>query len=169
MSADDLCRILGLTPHPEGGFFRETYRSRCEIPPASLPAAYTGPRSAGTAIYYLLKDDAFSAMHRVHGEEMFHFYMGDPVEMLLLYEDGEGEVIVLGTDIHAGMSPQVLVPAGVWQGSRLRSGGSLALLGTTMSPGFEFADFELGRREDLLKSHPAFEDRILGLTQEGMG
>lgn len=166
MNPEDLVDLLNLTPHPEGGHFRETYRSGLEIPPAVLPFAYSGPRSAGTAIYYLLKDGAFSAMHRVHGEEMFHFYMGDPVEMLQLYEGGKGEAIVMGTDIPAGMSPQVLVPAGVWQGTRLVPGGSFALLGTTMSPGFDFADFELARRPDLLKSHPGFEDRILGLTRE---
>ena len=165
MNADELVELLGLTPHPEGGFFRETYRAGCELPVGSLPSVYTGPRSAGTAIYYLLRDGAFSALYRVHGEEMFHFYLGDPVEMLQLHEGGEGEVIVLGTDIHAGMTPQVLVPAGVWQGSRLLSGGSFALLGTTMSPGFDFSDFELGRREELLKSHPAFNHRILELTR----
>jgi len=96
---------------------------------------------------------------------LFHFYLGDPVEQLQLRADGGGEVLVLGSDIAAGMLPQCLVPAGTWQGSRLRPGGRFALLGTTMSPGFESADFELGERSFLLEAYPLFAERIRALTR----
>lgn len=142
----------------------ETYRSDERIAPAALPARYAGPRSFGTAIYYLLTAETFSAMHRLASDEIFHFYLGDPVEMLQLFPDGSGRIVTLGQDLQEGMRPQVVVRKGVWQGSRLVSGGRFALLGTTVAPGFDFADYEHGRRADLLRSHPAFRDLILSLT-----
>jgi predicted cupin superfamily sugar epimerase len=167
MNAEQLIQALGLSPHPsEGGFFRETYRAELPIPPDALPAAYAGAaRAASTAIYYLLTPDTFSAMHRLPGDEIFHFYLGDPVEMLQLREDGSGEVVVLGQVLAAGMRPQVVVPGGVWQGSRLRDGGRYALLGTTRSPGFDFADFQLGERAALAQAYPAFAEKIHKLTR----
>lgn len=167
MTPEELVRVLDLSPHPEGGWFRETYRSGTPIPAGNLPEAYGGTRSAGTAILYLLTDDAFSSMHRLRGEEMFHFYLGDPVEMFQLKADGTGEVVVLGHDIEAGMRPQVVVPGGVWQGARVRSGGKYALLGTTMFPGFDYADFELGERAALVEQYPEFAERITSLTRTG--
>jgi predicted cupin superfamily sugar epimerase len=167
MTPEELIRRLDLVPHPEGGFFRETYRSPVEIPAGSLPAGYDAARPAATAIYYLLVPGTFSALHRLRGEELFHFYLGDPVEMLQLGEAGAGERLVLGPDLSAGMVPQVRVPPGVWQGSRLRPGGRYALLGTTMSPGFEYADFEFGDRAALLRAYPGFQDEILSLTRTG--
>jgi len=165
MTADEIRQILGLTPLPEeGGWFAETYRAT-----EMIPAGFPGPkrsdaRSLATAIYYLLTPDTFSALHRLPGAEMFHFYLGDPVEMLQLGPSGSGRVLVLGTDLAAGMRPQVLAPGGVWQGTRLLPGGRAALLGTTMSPGFDPADFELGRREVLIAEYPAHRDRIIALT-----
>jgi predicted cupin superfamily sugar epimerase len=119
----------------------------------------------GTAIYYLLTPYTFSAMHRVPGDEIFHFYQGDAVEMLQLPPDGEGKVVVLGNDLLAGMRPQVVVPGGVWQGSRLVAGGRFALLGTTMSPGFDYSDYEAGRRADLAGRFPQFAQFIEQLTR----
>src|SRR5262249_36315178 len=148
LSADDICRLLRLEPHPlEGGFFRETYRS---------------PLS--TAIYYLLTPATFSAMHRLPGDELFHFYLGDPVEMLQLWPHGSVRHMLIGNDIAAGMQPQVIVPGGVWQGCRLRDGGSVALMGTTMSPGFDARDFETGNRASLISAYPGARDDILRLT-----
>ena len=132
---------------------------------ASLPDPYPGDRAAGTAIYYLLTPDTFSALHRLPGDEIFHFYLGDPVEMLQLKPDGSGEVVVLGHDIAAGMRPQHVVPGGVWQGSRLRAGGSYALLGTTMSPGFDYNDYESGTRESLTQLYPQHSAMIASLTR----
>jgi hypothetical protein len=163
MTADEIRRLLGLAPHPEGGYFRETYRAAETLPRAALPARYAGDRAVSTAIYYLLTPDTFSALHRLASDEVFHFYAGDPVDMLLL-RDGGGEVLTLGSDLAAGMQPQVVVPAGVWQGARLRAGGAWALLGTTVAPGFDFADYETGARAALQRAWPDLADAIASLT-----
>jgi predicted cupin superfamily sugar epimerase len=149
----------------EGGYFAETYKSELMVPAAALPPSCGGDRSVASAIYYLLTPDTFSALHRLRGDEMFHFYLGDPVEMLQLREDGTGETVLLGQDIASGMRLQHVVPGGVWQGSRLVAGGEYALLGTTVSPGFEYEDYETGRREELVEIYPGFEGKIVGLTR----
>src|SRR5262245_1200758 len=139
-TAQDLITLLHLQPHPkEGGFFRETYRA----------AERCGERSLSTAIYYLLTPNTFSALHRLASDEIFHFYLGHPVRMLQLGADG-GKEIVLGPDLSAGQQVQVLVPRGVWQGSFLEPGGEFALLGCTVAPGFDYADYEHGQRAALL-------------------
>ena len=161
MDAGDVIRVLGLEPHAgEGGYFRETYRSGGCIPASALPEGYLGGRAFGTAIYYLITPESFSALHRVRGDELFHFYLGDPVDMLRLFPDSSGEELILGSDIMAGHLLQCQVPGGVWQGLRLADGGRFALLGTTMAPGFEYEDFELGDPEWLMAGFPALRDRI---------
>ena len=168
LTADRLIDLLGLRPLPlEGGYYRETYRAADVVPAGALPPRYGRAKAAGTAIYYLLTPDTFSALHRLPTDEVFHFYLGDPVEMLRLSADGRGDVVTLGTDLLAGQSPQVVVPAGVWQGSRLRDGGRFALLGTTMAPGFDFDDYEAGGRAALTASYSAFADLISRLTRVG--
>jgi len=165
-SAREIIALLGLVPHPaEGGYFTETWRSSESLAVSALPARYRGARAAGTAIYYLLDESSFSAMHRLDTDEVFHFYLGDPVEMLLLEPDGGGRVIRLGPDLDAGQRPQVVVPRGVWQGSRLVAGGHVALLGTTTAPGFDPADFKPGDRISLISGWPKFADRITALTR----
>ena len=131
-----------------------------------LPQRYAGPRNTSTAIYYLLEPDTFSELHRVVSDEIFHFYLGDPVEMLQLWPDGSGKRVVIGTDLESGMLPQIVVPRQVWQGARLVRGGKLALLGCTVSPGFDFADYETGSRDVLTQAYPEFRERIRGLTRE---
>ncbi len=166
ITVDFLMKHFGLVPLPEeGGYFAETYRSTVQIPREGLPRRYTDSRAAGTAIYYLLTPDTFSALHRLRGDEIYHFYLGDPVDLLLLHPDGRGETLTLGRDLEAGMHLQTLAPGDAWQGSRLRDGGRFALLGTTMAPGFAFEDFELADREDLLREYPAFSDQIVSLTR----
>jgi predicted cupin superfamily sugar epimerase len=161
LTADDIKRMLQLEPHPmEGGFFRETYRSRLR-----MHATSGDDRSASTAIYYLLTPETFSAVHRLPGDEIFHFYLGDTVAMLQLWPHGSVRHILIGSDLSRGVQPQVVVPGGVWQGCRLRDGGSCALLGTTMSPGFDLADFELGVRTELVSSYPSARDEIVRLTR----
>jgi uncharacterized protein len=165
MTAEEIIDLLKLKPHPkEGGYFSETYRADETIPLGILPPRYTGARAFGTCIYYLLTPATFSAMHRLQSDEIFHFYLGDPVEMLQLLPDGTGRIVVLGADLRAGMEPQIIIPRDVWQGSRLVAGGRLALLGCTVAPGFDFADYEDGRREDLVRSHPKFRKEIIALT-----
>jgi predicted cupin superfamily sugar epimerase len=104
-------------------------------------------------------------MHRLRGDEIFHFYLGDPVELLQINANGVGEVVVLGQDIIAGMQLQHVVPGGAWQGSRLRAGGKYALLGTTVAPGFDYEDFEIGKREELVTEFPRFAEMIQQLTR----
>ncbi|HEX9675428.1 MAG TPA: cupin domain-containing protein [Anaerolineales bacterium] len=168
LTADRIIQLLGLEPLPEeGGLFRQTYRSGEQIPAAALPSRYGGPRRFATAIYYLLTDapDSFSALHRLKTDEVYHFYLGDPVEMLLLHPDGGSERPILGQDLAAGQQVQLVVPAGSWQGSRLMPGGRCALMGTTTAPGYEQDDFELGERERLLSGYPEQAELIRGLTR----
>ncbi|HMG01643.1 MAG TPA: cupin domain-containing protein [Edaphobacter sp.] len=166
MTATELKQLLGLTPHPrEGGWFVQTYAAAEEISPAAFAdARYAGLRRTSTAIYYLLEPETFSEMHRLRSDEIFHFYAGDAVEMLQLLPDGSGRTIVIGNDFATGQRPQVLVERGVWQGSRLLDGGSWALLGCTVSPGFEYEDYDSATREELTQSWPAFAEKIAGLT-----
>jgi predicted cupin superfamily sugar epimerase len=165
---DELIRLLHLQPLPrEGGWYRETYRSSLQLPADVLAPRYRDARAAGTAIYYLLTPDTFSALHRLPTDEVFHFYIGDPVEMLQLGpapKDG-GRILTLGSDILAGQQVQTVVPAGVWQGSMLRPGGAFALMGTTMAPGFDFADYEAADRDALIAAFPDFGERITRLTR----
>jgi uncharacterized protein len=165
LTAGDVKRLLGLEPlEPEGGCFAETYRSRESLPPGTLPGQ-SAPRPLATAIYYLVEPGTFSALHRLRSDEVFHFYLGDPVEMLQLGPGGDGRVLRLGTGLVTGERPQVVAPAGTWQGTRLVAGGRWALLGTTVAPGFDVADFELGRRADLIARWPAHREAIEALTR----
>ena len=167
MAAADVKRLLGLTPHPcEGGWYVRTYQSQELLAPGSFAdARYSGARHTGTAIYYLLEPGTFSKMHRLASDEIFHFYAGDTVEMLQLAPDGSGQVLRIGSRFDAGEYPQVVVPRGVWQGSRLTVGGQWALLGCTVSPGFEFDDYEAGGCEELVQHWPQHRDLIIALTR----
>lgn len=160
--------LLGLQPLPqEGGFYHETYRATLTIPTDALPDAYEGDRHASTAIYFLITPQECSAMHILPTDEMFHFYAGDPVEMLLLYPDGDAEQRTMGVDLAAGQRPQVLAPGGVWQGCRLRDGGRWALLGCTVAPGFDFRDFHVASHEEIesLAEHfPSHADQVRQLA-----
>jgi hypothetical protein len=165
LNAEDIIRLLHMEPHPEGGYFAEGYRSSEFLAREALPARYPGPRRTGTAIYYLLTAATFSEIHRVASDEIFHFYLGDPVEMLQLRPDGSTHRVAIGADLAQNMRPQVVVPHGVWQGSRLVPGGRFALLGCTVGPGFEYADYERGSRELLLAQYPEARELILALTR----
>jgi predicted cupin superfamily sugar epimerase len=159
LSPDDVIELLGLQPHPlEGGFFRETYRAADHVPGQE--------RSLSTAIYFLITPTNFSLLHRLPTDELYHFYLGDPVEQLQLCPDGTGRVVTLGSDLKAGQVPQMLVPAGVWQGSRLVDGGRFALLGTTMAPGFAYPDYEPGDRKALTTRWTGFAAMVEKLTVE---
>src|ERR1700749_2088192 len=136
MTAEEVKKLLGLRPHPrEGGWDVRTYEaSEMVAAEAFVDGRYAGARRTGTAIYYLLEPDTFSEMHRLKSDEVFHFYAGDAVEMLQLKEDGSGVVVRIGNRLAEGERPQVVVPRGIWQGSRLAPGGDWALLGCTVSP-----------------------------------
>jgi predicted cupin superfamily sugar epimerase len=167
MNAQEVIQLLGLAPLPrEGGFFRETYRSSEVLEPAVLPPPYASARAISTSIYYFLTPPTRSRIHRLPTEEIFHFYAGDPVEMLALMPDGRGHRWIIGNDLGRGQSPQVVVPRGTWQGCRLVNGGEWALLGTTMAPGFDFADYDPGDREELIRDYPGEADLIRELLAD---
>jgi predicted cupin superfamily sugar epimerase len=167
LSAEDVKKLLGLKPHPrEGGWYVRTYEAREMVAAeAFADGRYARARRTGTAIYYLLEPDTFSEMHRLKSDEVFHFYAGDAVEMLQLREGGGGAMVVIGNDLLRHERPQVVVERGVWQGSRLAEGGRWALLGCTVSPGFEFEDYETGTREELCAGWPEFAGEIARLTR----
>lgn len=159
LSAEEIKKLLKLEPHPvEGGWYRRTYTSEVSV------ALLRGVRPYGTAIYYLLEQGTFSEMHVLAADEIFHFYLGDPVEMLQLYPDGGSAVFTLGPDLAAGQHVQLTVPAGVWQGTRLVGDGKVALLGCTVTPGFDFADYRSARAEELIATWPLEAERIRKLT-----
>ena len=173
MTADEVKKILGLQPHPrEGGWFVRTWESE-ELVSAECfeDGRYEGARRTSTAIYYLLEPGTFSEMHRLESDEIFHHYLGGAVEMLQLFEDGGSARVVMGKDLEAGERPQCVVRRGVWQGSRLLNSGSgplvqegWALLGCTVSPGFEFVDYEDATAEELVARWPGEAEMIRGLT-----
>jgi predicted cupin superfamily sugar epimerase len=168
MNAEDVKRLLRLAPHPrEGGWYVRTYEAAEAVAAGAFEdGRYGGPRRTGTAIYYLLEPDTFSEMHRLKSDEVFHFYAGDAVEMLQLMEDGTGQVVVIGNDLAAGERPQVVVNRRVWQGSRLVEGGRWALLGCTVSPGFEFEDYEDASYKELAELWPEWVGMIKELTRQ---
>jgi len=161
MTADEIRKVLRLEPHPvEGGWYRRTYTSEVSV------ALLRGVRPYGTAIYYLLEEGSFSEMHVLASDEIFHFYYGDPVEMLQLLPDGGSAVYTLGPDLAAGQHVQLVVPAGVWQGTRLIEGGKVALLGCTVTPGFDFADYRNAPAAELIAGWPIEAERIRKLTRK---
>lgn len=167
IEARDVIEKLDLKPLPEeGGYYRETYRgSSAQLPAQLFGIESSSNRTISTAIYYLVVPESFSALHRVKSDEMFHFYSGDPVEMIQIDDSGNLQRFVLGSNIFNGESPQVLVPKGVWQALRLKSGGKWALMGTTVAPGFEFEDFEVGARETMIRAFPQHEADITRFTR----
>jgi uncharacterized protein len=155
---NELISQYQLIPHPEGGYFRETYRAR-----ATLPG--TG-RSLSTAIYYLLPEGQRSLLHRIGADEVWHFYLGDPLLVIELQPEGPAKVTRLGRDPGKGELLQHVVPAGTWFGSMPAPGSKFSFVGCTVAPGFEFSDFELGEREALLTQFSEARDHVLALTRE---
>ena len=162
---DDYIRALNLAPHPEGGWYRETYRAAESIPRAGLPGRFAGARPMATAIYFLLSADSFSALHRIRSDELWHFYAGGALTLHLIEPEGAYRSLRLGPDLAAGESFQGTVPAGCWFGAEVTAPGGFALVGCTVAPGFDFADFELGERAELLRRYPAHRALIERLTR----
>jgi uncharacterized protein len=151
--------------HPEGGYFAEMYRSAEQIPHAALPARFSGDRAFSTAIYFLLEGHHFSALHRIEGDEVWHFYAGDPLEVFVIdAESGALEIIRLGSNPDAGEVFQAVVPAGAWFGSKPAAEATYSLVGCTVAPGFDFAGFELADRDTMLAQFPQHQTVIEKLT-----
>ncbi len=166
MSADHLIRAYQLAPHPEGGYFRESYRSDERIPHAVLPARYSGPRRYSTAIYFLLPKGAKSHLHRIASDEIWHFYAGGPLIVVEIQANGSVQQVVLGADLEQRQRVQHVVKAGTWFGAYPAPGSEFSFVGCTVAPGFEFADFELGERQRLIEEFPHARNIIERLTRE---
>lgn len=165
MRPSEIISRLDLQPHPEGGYYRETYRSNGEI--LDLPPYFEGSRNYSTAIYFLLTGDNFSAFHRIRQDEMWHFYLGAPIELIEISSEGKVTTTHIGNDLEKDQQLQHLVPGGSWFASRLLPGaGDYALAGCTVSPGFDFRDFEMAKRADLIQLFPDHGELITVLTRE---
>jgi predicted cupin superfamily sugar epimerase len=159
--AAEIIARLGLKPHPERGFFAETYRAKASVSAATHPAA----RSASTAIYFLVTSDAPATfLHRLISDEVFHLYEGGPLDIVRLFPDGESDVARLGLDLAKGERPQIVIPARAWFGTELAPTATHCLVGCTVAPGFDFADFELADGPELARQYPAMGDRIARLS-----
>jgi len=145
---------LGLAPHPEGGWFRETYRAAESVPAGGLPPRYGGPRAFSTSIYFLLASGQASRLHRLASDEVWHFYAGGPLRFHVFGEGGTYRIFLLGCDARRGQSLQAVLPGSATFGAEVVGGRSYALCGCTVAPGFEFADFAFGRRDQLLDRFP---------------
>ncbi len=145
---------FGMQPHPEGGYFAETYRSAEQIPHGSLPDRFTGDRPFSTAIYFLLESHHTSRLHRIQSDEVWHFYAGGPLDVFVISPEGELTIIRLGNDPEQGNVFQGVVRAGCWFGSKPAVGTAYSLVGCTVAPGFDFADFELAEGEAILAQFP---------------
>lgn len=155
---------LALEKHPEGGCFKEVYRAAESIPESALPERFSGERSFCTSIYFLLQGTEFSALHRIRQDELWHFYTGSTLLVHMLNEAGDHEVLKLGSDVELGERFQGVVPAGAWFGAELEDKTSFALVGCTVAPGFDFADFDMAKRSELTAAYPQHADLISRLT-----
>jgi uncharacterized protein len=157
-SAAEIKENLGLEPHPTCGFVRESFRSESVVPGWDQEG-FGGDRRRGSVLYFLVTPEARMALHRIRPEQMYHHYLGDPLEVLLLYPDGGGEVVTVGSPAD-GQLPELFIPGGTWHVSRLRSGGEYALLATTEWPAVEPEDVEMPDDQELIRTHPGLAATI---------
>ncbi len=156
---------LEMKPHPEGGFYKETYRSIGVIPQESISENFSGDRNYCTAIYFLLTSENFSAFHRIKQDEIWHFYDGSPLYVHVITPKGKYTRYVVGIDLNQGELPQLVVPDGCWFASSVKNPGAHSLVGCTVAPGFDFEDFELASRGDLIQEFPEHKEIISKYTR----
>jgi predicted cupin superfamily sugar epimerase len=164
-TAQDWIDHLDLESHPEGGYYRETYRSDESVPKEGLPDRFDGPRNMAALIYFLLPAESFSALHRIRQDEIWHFYAGDPITLHQIAPDGSYATQTLGRVVTEGQQLHTVVPAETWFGATVDADDGYGLAGSTTAPAFEFADFELADREALVKAFPQHAGVIERLTQ----
>ncbi len=162
----ELVEKFGLLPHPEGGFYKETYRSAEQIEAVALPERFTGNRQYSTAIYFLLEQGNFSAFHRIQSDECWHFYAGQSLHVHVIHPNGQYELIGMGNHIQSGETFQAVVPAGSWFASETAPGGQFSFVGCTVAPGFDFADFELAKAAELSVLFPEYAGLISRLCRQ---
>ena len=165
MSAGKIKKLYDLQPHPEGGWYKQTYKSEEKIPVDALPQRFRGERYFSTAIYFLLEKGNFSAFHKIKSDECWHFYAGDPLDVYVIHQDGRLTVITLGSDFENGQLFQYIVPANCWFASCPAEGSEYCFVGCTVAPGFDFEDFDLADRRNLLEEYPAYKELITKLTR----
>jgi predicted cupin superfamily sugar epimerase len=163
-SVQDLINNLKLVRHPEGGWYRETYRSAERISGSALPGRYGGERSLATAIYFLLERGDISAFHRIKSDEVWYFHDGDTLTIQVLTPSGEHQEIRLGARLQDGDTYQAVIPAGCWFGAEVAANGLYSLVSCSVAPGFDFADFEMGEARALCRQFPASRELIKRLT-----
>jgi uncharacterized protein len=156
---------LQLQKHPEGGYFKESYRASETIPVNGLPNRFKGERCYCTGIYFLLTEKEFSAFHRIQADEMWHFYKGTPLEIYIIQPEGTLKTIRLGSNAEKGEQFQAVIPAGHWFASKVLDEDGYSLVGCTVSPGFDFEDFELAKRAELAVEYPQYSHLITELTR----
>jgi len=161
---ENLIKVLNLKPHPEGGYFKETYRSLGEINEDCLDPAYTGNRNYATSIYFLLTTDSFSAFHKINQDEIWHFYDGSPITIYMISPEGEYSEVILGRRINRGEKLQFVVPGNYWFAAKVINDNDFTLVGCTVSPGFDFKDFNLPSRKQLITKFPEHKEVITKLT-----
>jgi predicted cupin superfamily sugar epimerase len=164
-SAQELIRYFQLQPHPEGGYYRETYRSKEFIAHAALPKKFKDSRNYSTAIYFLLEQGDFSAFHRIQSDECWHFYAGGRLDIYVIHVNGTSQTIRLGNDIRNDETFQFVVPAGSWFAAEPAKETAFSFVGCTVAPGFDFKDFEIAKTEDLIPQYPQHAELIRRLTR----
>ena len=165
MTVETLVKELDLLPHPEGGYYKETYRSEGKITQSCLSLDFKGDRNMATGIYFLIEKGNFSALHKIKSDETWHFYYGDALEVIEINEQGNLTITQIGSNILKGETFQYTVKADTWFGSRVSDNGNFSLVGCTVYPGFDFNDFELANREVLIKLFPNHKNIITELTR----
>ncbi|MEW7292696.1 cupin domain-containing protein [Aquimarina sp. 2304DJ70-9] len=161
----EIVDTLKMEPHPEGGFYKETYRSNGVIPQNTLDKEFTGDRNYCTAIYFLLTSENFSAFHRIKQDEIWHYYSGSSLYVHVINPDGKYNRFTVGMNLDREELPQLVVPAGCWFASSVKDTNSYSLVGCTVSPGFDFDDFELAERSTLIKEFPDHNEVITQYTR----
>lgn len=162
---EEIIKLLNLQPHPEGGYFKETYRSDGFITEDNLGSKFKGQRNYCTSIYFLLTSDSFSAFHRINQDEIWHFYKGSPIKLHIISDDGKYSNIIIGNDLEENQQPQFTVKANDWFAAEVMNKNDYTLVGCTVSPGFDFQDFELPKRGFLIQQYPHHELIIRKLTR----
>ncbi|WP_106794394.1 cupin domain-containing protein [Aquimarina sp. Aq78] len=162
---EKIVQKLDMNPHPEGGFYKETYRSEGVIPQQILNEKFKGERNYCTAIYFLLTSDNFSAFHKINQDEIWHYYEGSSLFVHVIDLEGKYHRYSVGINLDEGELPQLVVPAGCWFASSVKKEDSYSLVGCTVSPGFDFDDFELGEKKDLVQQFPEYKDVITQYTR----
>ncbi|WP_420601089.1 cupin domain-containing protein [Flagellimonas sp.] len=161
---DFLIEKFNLALHPEGGYFKESYRSTEKIEQRALPKNYQGDRNHSTCIYFLLTSNTFSAFHKINQDEIWHFYAGSPLKLYIISDSGKYSEHIIGNNFSAGQVPQFVVPGGHWFAAKTIDANGYSFVGCTVAPGFDFADFVLPERMTLIEKFPQHEAVITMLT-----